>query len=149
MGILIIPHPKEKNPKLIYLLDEDVEFLKSIPRGLPELPFFRHEKGLKGVRGGAVFGPRYLYKWWKKACKEVGVEDIDLYGGTRHSTVTALSKSLTREEIKKGTMHSTNKAFERYFQKQSSDAKMIYQEARNLQSDSSDNLVIFGNVKKT
>jgi hypothetical protein len=97
---------------------------------------------------GAVFGPRYLYRWWKRACKEVGVEDVDLYGGTRHSTVTALSKSLTPEEIKKGTMHSTNKAFERYFQKQASDAKMVYQKARNLQSGSSDNLVVFGNVKK-
>ena len=51
-GYLIIPHPKEKKPKVIPLLDEDVEFIKSLPRGLPFLPFFRHEAGIPGCRPG-------------------------------------------------------------------------------------------------
>lgn len=49
MGSLVIPHPKEKTPKIVYLLGEDVELLKSIPRGFPDLYFFRHPKGIKGV----------------------------------------------------------------------------------------------------
>ncbi len=40
---------------------------------------------------------------------------MDLYGGTRHSSIIALQEHFTPEQIKRATMHSTNKAFERYF----------------------------------
>ncbi len=36
------------------------------------------------------------------------------------------------EEIQQGTMHGTNKAFDRYFQKETQDAKKVYQAAQNL-----------------
>jgi hypothetical protein len=39
-GYIIIPHPKEKRPKLVPLLAEDVELIRLLPRGLPELPSF-------------------------------------------------------------------------------------------------------------
>jgi len=134
IGVLFIPKPKEKKPKMIFLLDEDIEMLKKYPRGLPELSFFRHPVGVSGATAGAKFGQRYLYKWWKKACANLGVEGVDLYGGTRHSTATALSETMTPEQIKTGTMHSTNKAFERYFQKEARDAKVVYKAAlKNLQ----------------
>jgi hypothetical protein len=32
-----VPHPKEKRPKLVPLIDEDIENLESMPRGLPDL----------------------------------------------------------------------------------------------------------------
>lgn len=55
---------------------------------------------------------------------------MDLYGGTRHSTTSAL----TPEQIKNhGTMHSTNKAFERYFQRKAEDSRKVYQTAADLQ----------------
>jgi hypothetical protein len=58
---------------------------------------------------------RYLHKWWKKACSNLGIEDLDLYGGTRHSSVTALRENFSQEEIRRsGTLHSTNKALDRY-----------------------------------
>lgn len=133
IGALIIPHPKEKQPKLIFLLDDDLEILRGMPRGLPDLYFFRHQAGRSGVKAGQKFGDRYLYKYWKKACDKLGIEGVDLYGGTRHSTATALSEVLTPEQIKSGTMHSTNKAFERYFQRKAIDAKVVYQTAKNLQ----------------
>ncbi len=139
IGALIIPHPKEKRPKLIYLLDEDIEFLKKMPRGLPQLPFFRHSNGVKGATAGSSFGQRYLWKWWKKACDNLGIEGVDLYGGTRHSTTTALSQHLTPEEIKTGTLHSTNKAFERYFQREAKDAKKVYQTIQDIQDQLSQN----------
>ena len=52
---------------------------------------------------------------------------MDLYGGTRHSKVTALRKQFSPEQIKAGTMHSTNKAFDRYLQIQTDDALSIYE----------------------
>jgi len=132
-GFFIIPHPKEKTPKIIYMLDEDLELLQDMPKGLPELYFFRHYKGNGNAKPGSQFGKDYLYKWWKQACKNLGIEGLDLYGGTRHSTATALGRELTPEQIKAGTLHKTNVAFERYFQSQQADAKMIYQKAADLQ----------------
>jgi hypothetical protein len=64
---------------------------------------------------GKQFGLNYLYIWWKRACRNLGIAGVDLYGGTRHSSAIALKKYRTPEEIKRATMHSTNKAFERYF----------------------------------
>jgi hypothetical protein len=61
------------------------------------------------------------------------IEGVDLYGGTRHSTATALGRELSPEQIKAGTLHKTNQAFKRYFQSKQADAKMVYQSARNLQ----------------
>jgi integrase len=110
---LIFPDPKEKKPKLVPILDEDVELIKSFSKGFPELPFFRHVKGLQSIKDGQPFGKKYFYKWWVKACKELGIKGVDMYGGTRHSSAIALRKYRTPEEIKRATMHSTNKAFER------------------------------------
>lgn len=130
LGYFIIPHPKEKKPKLVPIIDEDLEILKNMPRGLPNLFFFRHVKGISGVEAGQRFGNRYLYKWWKKACANLGIEGVDLYGGTRHSTVTALREVFSPEEIRRsGTLHTTNKAFDRYLQVKSNDAKRIYEAA--------------------
>jgi integrase len=129
IGSLLIPSPKEKKPKMVFLIDEDIEILKQFPRGLPDLPFFRHPKGISGAKPGSKFGQRYLYKWWKKACANLGIEGVDMYGGTRHSTATALSETMTPEQIKSGTMHSTNKAFDRYFQARARQARLVYEEA--------------------
>jgi hypothetical protein len=130
-GEILIPHPKEKRPKKVFLLAEDVELLRSLPRGLPDLYFFRHGKGVSGVKAGEQFGEKYLYKWWKKACKHLGIEGVDLYGGTRHSTVRELRKLRTPEEIRMGSMHSTNKAFERYFQIEPDDLRAIYRDTEH------------------
>jgi integrase len=130
LGYFIIPHPKEKRPKLVPMIDEDIEILENMPRGLPELYFFRHVNGVSGIAGGQQFGNKYLYKWWKKACHNLGIEGVDLYGGTRHSSTTALREFYSPEQIRSsGTLHSTNKAFDRYLQIQAKDAKNIYQTA--------------------
>ncbi len=133
LQLFIIKHPKEKRPKLVPIIDEDIEILKSMPRGLPYLDFFRHVKGISGVTAGQKFGNKYFYKWWKKACKNLNIDGVDLYGGTRHSTVTALREVFSPEEIRKsGTLHSTNKAFDRYLQVQTNDARRVYETANNL-----------------
>jgi integrase len=135
-GYLYIKNPKEKSkkrPKKIYLNDEDIEILKNMPRGLPHIYFFRHPKGIKGCKAGQKFGEKYFYKKWKKACANLGIYDLDLYGGTRHTTATELGAELTPEQIKKGTHHSTNKAFERYFQDDVRNEKLVYQTISDLQ----------------
>lgn len=72
---------------------------------------FPKSVGLQGVKGGQKFGEKYFYKWWKRACNNLGIDGVDLYGGTRHSTTTALRNFFTPEQIRSsGTLHTTNKA---------------------------------------
>ena len=122
-GHIFIPLPKENKPKVVPLLNEDIVILYSFPLNHPALPFFRHQPGISGVKADQIFGPRYLYKWWKKACANLGVEGIDLYGGTRHSTALALREFATPEEMRQAFLQSTNKAFERYFRIEGEETK--------------------------
>jgi len=126
-GYLFVHNTKEKKNKVVPLLDEDIEIVKSLPRGFPHTYFFQHNRGNGGIKPGSKFGPRYLYKWWKHACSNLGVEGVDLYGGTRHSTALALREFASPEQIKRATMHSTNKAFERYFRVESDELREIYE----------------------
>lgn len=129
-GYIFFPHPKEKKHKLVPLIDEDIEILRSFPVGMPTLPFFRHIKG-SGQMEGAPFGKHVFYNYWKRACKNLAIEGVDLYGGTKHSTARALRKHCTPEQIRRATMHSTNKAFERYFKVESDEVKEVYSTARS------------------
>ena len=114
MGRIYFWDTKENDWKWITLLPEDVQVIKSFPPSLPNVRFFRHEKR-SGVQYGEPYGQKHLYKWWKRACKNLGIEGVDLYGGTRHSSATALNEIYSPEEIKKHwTKHSTSKAFDRY-----------------------------------
>jgi integrase len=131
-GYLYFPHPKEKKFKSVPILPADVELLKSFPKGIPLLPFFRHQTGIQGVSENDPFGEKYFYKWWIKACSNLGIEGVDLYGGTRHSSARALRAYRTPEEIKRATMHSTNKAFERYFDIEAEDLRDIYRDSAEL-----------------
>lgn len=130
-GFLIIPPAaaKERKPKFVPLLPEDIAHIESCQRGFPDTAFFRHER-VKGRAPGSPYHPGYLYKWWKTACANLGIEGVDLYGGTRHSTVTALSREFSRDDIKEfGTGHDTSKAFERYFQAEAKVSLDIYRAA--------------------
>ena len=81
--------------------------------------FFRHLPGLKGIKSGAQFGEKNFKRWWDRACNNLGVDGVGLYGGTKHTVATALGQLLSPEEIKRGgTGSKTNKAFDRYFQPQ-------------------------------
>lgn len=113
---LLIPDPKNADFRIVPLLEEDVAVLEEIPQGLPELPFFRHPPRYSS-REGEPFGEKYFYKWWKRACESLGIHGVDLYGGTRHSSATALREHFSFEEVRELTGHNTNAAFERYFQK--------------------------------
>lgn len=138
-GTILIKYNKVRGKHTtIYLLDEDIELLRTMPRGFPKQFFFRHDKIRKGVhiQNRYQFGEKYWYKFWKKACKEMGIEGVDLYGGTRHSTVTHLGQHYSPEEIMAdGSEHTTNKAFMRYFQRHAAQKKAIYHTARHSRGD--------------
>ncbi len=113
------------------MIPEDVEILKPFPKGLSELYFFWNPTGVRNCTPGQQFGQRYLYKWWKKACKNLGIDGVDLYGGTKHSSAMALREFATPEQIKRAMMTSTNKAFERYFRIESDEVRNVYELTRN------------------
>jgi hypothetical protein len=56
-----------------------------------------------------------------KACANLGIEGVHLYGGIRHSSVRALRKYRSLEEIKRAAMSEIIKAFERYMGKDTDD----------------------------
>ena len=151
-GYIHIPHPKEgskKQGKYAHLDAEDVELIKSFPRSLdPDLYFFRHMSGRSGVKAGAQFGPKYFKKWWDKACTNLGIEGVDLYGGTKHSTATALGQLLTPEQIKRGgTGSATNKAFERYFQPRRTESVKVTSAIKQLRKKNKADVVDFAKKK--
>ena len=121
-GYMLISKPKEGLKdfgKYAYLDEDDIALIRSMPSGMPFMFFFRHQTGQSGIKAGDQFGPKYFKVWWDKACKNIGVEGVGLYGGTKHTVATALGSILTPEEIKRGgTGSRTNKAFDRYFQPQ-------------------------------
>lgn len=136
IGLLRVEQNKGKKAKdkLIKLLDEDMEIFKSFPRGLPDLYFFRHEAG---HNAGKRFGKDRLYANWKRACKNLGIDGVDLYGGTKHSTVKAMRQYFRPDEIQKATGIVSNTAFSRYYQEEFEDELKIYEkrsEIRNLKS---------------
>lgn len=130
-GFLVIPDPKEKRPKIIPLTEQDREMLRSVPVGFPDLPFFRHISTHSGCHAGQQFGTRYLWKWRKQACANLGIAGVDLYGGTRHSTVIYLGEFFTPEQLKKASFHSTNKAFERYYRMRPEEVLDVYSAAQH------------------
>lgn len=126
---IFIHHSKTGETKPVPMLNEDVALVKQAKVSFPKSFFFRHDKQKSGTKLGQPYGEKYFYKWWKKACDNLGIEGVDLYGGTRHSSVVALREHFSPEEIKHGTMHQTNKAFERYFRIEAEDVRNIYSHA--------------------
>lgn len=133
-GLLIVPSPiaKERRPKVIPLLDEDREILARLPLAFPEMPFFRHEMNAGTKDAGKKFGPNRFYRDWKTACAALGLEGVDLYGGTKHSTAMGLRDVATYEEVRKMTGHTTNKAFDRYLQLEGEKMKSLYARRRSV-----------------
>ncbi len=119
-GVVTFNNPtKLKNKfKLVRLLPEHVDQWEDLKRrnpAFPQMPFFRHHRQ-SGVTNESAYGKDLFYKWWKKACANLGIEGLDLYGGTRHTTTTAIADMASEEMAKKASGHMTNKAFERYCQ---------------------------------
>lgn len=120
-GMLFIHYPTKKKNQLltVRLAPDHVEIFRKMKEKYPAVPnvkFFRHIDGVSGVAKDAPFGVKYFYKAWVKACTDLNIEGLDLYGGTRHTTTTELGKLEGKKVAKKHSDHRTNKAFDRYCQ---------------------------------
>lgn len=117
-GYLVVKrHKTSKTPKIIKLTEDDAKALRSYPRAFPDVPLFRSGDFSRNSDTRKRFGKNAFYRAWKRACDDIGVYGVDLYGGTRHSSAIALYKDhgLSPEQIKKATGHKTSVAFTRYF----------------------------------
>lgn len=126
-GMFVLPptSTKEKKLKIIPMLPEDIALYQSLPRGLPNMYFFRR------IDTGEQIGKKSVYKWWKKACRNLGIAGVDLYGGTRHSSASAMTEFFSRDEIRDhATRHGSNKAFDRYCQGEFRPSMSIYAKLR-------------------
>lgn len=122
-GVLTIWRPtkrkRNRDPKVIrerlldYHLDEIIKLKKEYPATDGTL-FFRHNGKSQAVKD-TPFGVNFLYKQWKKVCKDHDIHDLDLYGAVRHSTTTAIAKVAGKRKAQKFN-GDTNKAFARYCQ---------------------------------
>ncbi len=117
-GILIIHNPTKRRNKFktIRLMPEHIEefirFKNEYP-AFPTMPFFRHRGDLRKSDANQVFGINLLRKYWTKACKELGIEGVGLYAGTKHTTATETARILGEEKALAAS-GLTNKAFKRY-----------------------------------
>lgn len=80
----------------------------------PDMPFFRHPPGVKGVKADMPFGKGYIYKKIKQILVEHGVTNVVPYALVKHSTLTHINKCLGKKKAKAASMHRTNKALMRY-----------------------------------
>lgn len=120
-GIITIHFPtKSKNKiKTVRLVQEHTEYfieMKKLFPAVPELKFFRHHGGVRSMKVNAPFGAKYLKKKWDDACEDLGIQDLDLYGGTRHTSTTEIARLAGTANARKASAHETNKAFDRYCQ---------------------------------
>lgn len=144
---IVFPDPKEGEPKYIHLLPEHIDIIKEIrdmvPAAMPDMPFFRHLKTKSGVKAGTQFGPKYFNQWWLKACKNIGIEGVPLYPGVRHSTVTALGKVLSPEQIQHNITGHVSDAFRRYFLPDAESAVMATRKIKNIRKEKTGQIAQF------
>ena len=124
-----IRDPKAAEPYDLPLTTQDAKIILQSAPGAPSSPFFRHSGRTGGAAIDTPFGESYLYRVWKRACAALGIEGVDLYGGTRHSSARAMRHTHSPEQIKWATMHRTSASFERYFRMDENDLRGMYEEA--------------------
>ncbi|MFZ2447469.1 MAG: tyrosine-type recombinase/integrase [Syntrophobacteraceae bacterium] len=119
-GVIVINDHKTiehtQMPKYAPVTQQDLELMRSLPRGFGKMHYFRFDKSMKGYPANSPFGKKLLRKWWKRACEKLEIEGVGLYGGTRHSTARHLRKSKTVDEVKRLVGDRTNEAFNRYLE---------------------------------
>jgi len=143
-GAIIIERPKEGNKKRIktvYLDSEDTELLSRTMLGMPDMYFFRHTLGKGGIQPESQYGDKYFYKWWMKACKNIHLEGVSLYAGTRHTSATELGQHFSNEQVKDATGHASA-AFNRYFLNKQARVKKITATLKDIQKNNSNQHLI-------
>lgn len=156
-GWIVFPQPKERDPKFIHLLSEHVEMINAVkklaPPALPDVYFFRHLTTGRGRKPGKQFGDQYFNECWKRAAKNLGIESVPVYPGTKHSTTTALGQIMSPEQIKNNVTGHSSDAFYRYFLPDYNDAITATRKLAEMQdaakAKTDKHLInLFGDMKK-
>lgn len=122
-GFVVIEKPKESDePKRVKLTPEDVEMIRSLPRGFPDLYFLRNTHGKR-------YRINHMGTVWREACKELGIEVTSLYRGTKHTTITALARQYPTRLLETATGVS-ERNLKHYAALREEDCVDIYRAAR-------------------
>ena len=99
---------KTKKQRGIPLDPEVKQMIQSMPRPLRADQFVF-------MKRGRPYSSNILYKTWRNACKKVGVENIHLYAGSRHSVASqAANRGVSIHKIAAVLGHSDLKTTQRY-----------------------------------
>lgn len=122
-------------PKIAYLTDEQIAYLKTLKWGDPDEYFMTYTIQRSGVTPGKKIHPKVINKWVKKAGEALGV-DTTCYASTKHTTATGLNQYLNREAIRRfGTQHETQEAYDHYQHDQITDQLRIQKAVDQMYKD--------------
>lgn len=76
-----------------------------------------------------------MYKWWVKACEQIGLVGVPLYPSTKHTTATETAKLMGSDKARNASGLS-NKAFDRYCQVENNGAFEVVTEIRKVKKKS-------------
>jgi len=119
----------QKKREFTPLLPEDMELIKSHPRGLPQVPFFQD------------INRNILYKKWQKAVASLKAKgelqqdfNVCLYAGTRHTTMSEL-EGVSPEEIRETSKHLSLGSFKHYFRWNDDKSRRVFRQTKQEQTD--------------
>lgn len=112
----LVPGRKSnENSHFLHMDEEAKELITPFLTGNPDGPLFKGKQG-------SYMAQKVLAEAWHKACEEAGLPDIDLYTGTKHSTLTMMKRAgFSDQEIMNLTGHETLAALKHYAQQTNSD----------------------------
>ena len=132
-GIVTVRDTKEGDPKTFPLIAAHLDLMNRLPLAFaPNMPFFRHDGHRGHTKAGGRYSRQMIWAALKRACARHEIYDVDLYGFTRHSLLTAMRQSRSFEDVKTMSGHTTNKALTRYIVDETSVEKSLYELADNL-----------------
>ena len=132
-GVVTVRDTKEGDPKTFPLISAHLDLVDQLPLAFaPNMPF----SVMTGTGGtqkpGGRFSRQMIWAALKRACARHKIYDVDLYGFTRHSLLTAMRQSRSFKDVKTMSGHTTNKALARYIVDETSVEKSLYELADNL-----------------
>lgn len=99
--------------------DDFLKILRSLPRSIQLNDYI-----FKGVKGGPI-GGNVLTRAWNEACKSAKVKGVKMYWGTKHSTLSNLSKKASDAQLIKLSGHTNTRVIRRYAQANVDDVREL------------------------
>jgi integrase len=118
-----IPGRKSQSDKVhtLPITEAFSKILKSLPRSIN-----LNDYVFKGSHGGPI-GQNVLTRAWNEACKKSKIKDVTLYQGTKHSTLSNLSKKASDAQLIKLSGHTNTRIIRRYAQSNIDEVRELLQ----------------------